>query len=88
MPESKFDKRYSFDKPGNYRIRIQGILDKSWSGRLGGLRVTACDSDKKEGPVTELCGKMRDQAELSGVLNTLYELHLTLISVEMLENGY
>jgi hypothetical protein len=27
---------------------------------------------------------MRDQAELSGLLNTLYELHLTLLSVEYL----
>jgi hypothetical protein len=29
---------------------------------------------------------MRDQAELSEVLNTLYELHLTLLSVKFL-NG-
>ena len=28
---------------------------------------------------------MRDQAELAGVLNTLYELHMTLLSVEYLD---
>ena len=30
-------------------------------------------------------GQLRDQAELAGVLNTLYELHLVLLSVECLE---
>jgi len=29
---------------------------------------------------------VRDQAELAGLLNSLYELHLTLLSVEM-QNG-
>jgi hypothetical protein len=28
---------------------------------------------------------MRDQADLAGVLNTLYELHLPLLSVEYLD---
>ena len=37
-------------------------------------------------PVATLVGLMRDQAELAGVLNTLYELHLSLLSVEYL-NG-
>jgi hypothetical protein len=36
--------------------------------------------------VATLVGLMRDQAELAGVLNTLYELHLPLLSVEYL-NG-
>jgi hypothetical protein len=31
-----------------------------------------------------LVGHLREQAELAGVLNTLYELHLTLLSVEIL----
>jgi hypothetical protein len=34
--------------------------------------------------VTTLVGTVVDQAALSGVLNTLYELHLTLLSVEFL----
>jgi hypothetical protein len=86
MPISKFGKRYLFDKPGNYRIRVQGILNESWSDRLGGLRISACSLKDQEGPVTELFGKVRDQAALAGLLNSLYELHLTLLSVEYL-NG-
>jgi hypothetical protein len=31
-----------------------------------------------------LTGRVRDQAELSGVLNTLYELHLPILSVKIL----
>jgi hypothetical protein len=30
-------------------------------------------------------GNLRDQAALAGVLNTLYELHLTILSVKRLE---
>jgi hypothetical protein len=86
MPTPQGRKRFAFDRPGNYRIRVQGFLDESWSERLGGLRISACSLKDQEGPVTELVGQVRDQAKLAGVLNSLYELHLTLLSVEYL-NG-
>ena len=86
MPHTEGRKRFVFDRPGNYRIRVLGLLDESWSDRLGGLRITACSLKDQEGPVTELVGQVRDQAKLAGVLNSLYELHLTLLSVEHL-NG-
>jgi len=84
MPKSQSIKSFSFDRQGNYRIRVRGFLDESWSERLGGMRITT-DSRRDKGSVTSLVGAMRDQAELSGVLNTLYELHLTLLSVERLD---
>ena len=34
--------------------------------------------------VTTLVGRVRDQAELTGVLNSLYEMHLPILSVENL----
>jgi hypothetical protein len=39
--------------------------------------------------VTTLTGRLKDQAELSGVLNGLYELHLPILSVKILteDNG-
>jgi len=61
------------------------MLDESRSERLCGLRITKFSLKDQEGQVTELFGKARDQAELAGVLNTLYELHLTLLSVEYLD---
>jgi hypothetical protein len=60
-------------------------LDESWSDRLGGLSITQ-NKVRDQKQVTTLVGQVCDQAELSGVLETLYESHLTLLSVEMLES--
>ena len=79
MPKSENKKSFTFDRPGIYRIRVQGFLDESWSERLGGMSITTrYRGDPKQ--VTTLVGIMVDQAALAGVLNTLYELHLTLLS--------
>lgn len=86
MPQPEYRKSFPFDRPANYRICVLGSLDERWSERLGGLRITT-SSLKDQGSITALVGQIRDQAELSGVLNTLYELHLTLLSVEILEDG-
>jgi hypothetical protein len=85
MPKEKSKKSFAFNRPGEYRIRVLGFLDERWSERLGGLRITT-SSLKDQELVTVLVGQMRDQAELSGVLNTLYEYHLTLLSVEKLKD--
>jgi len=83
MLPSESEKRYSFDRPGNYRIRVEGFLDKKWSARLGGLRITTSKAGDQKS-VTVLEGQVRDQSELTGVLNALYQRHLTLLSVEHL----
>jgi hypothetical protein len=87
MSKVKDRKSFPFSSSGNYRIRVLGSLDKRWAEKLGGLRIAPCSLKNSEGPVTELVGKVRDQAELSGVLNTIYEFHLTLLAVEVLEGG-
>ena len=87
MIQSDNRKSFLFHKPGNYRIQVIGCLDESWSGTLCNFRITACTNKDHYGSVTELFGKVRDQAELAGLLNNLYELHLTLLSVEYLEKG-
>ena len=69
--------------PATYRIKVQGQLDQSWSDRLAGMAITA-SIQGDEPPVTVLEGWLPDQAALAGVLNTLYELHLPLLSVEIL----
>ena len=71
-------------KSGKYRIRVNGRLDERWSDRLAGMRIsTRQGSDQNT--ETILDGRMRDQAELAGVLNSLYELHLPILSVEFLD---
>ena len=81
--QSEYEKSYAFDRLGNYRIRVEGFVDKKWSERLGGMRITTSKIGNRKS-VTVLEGQVRDQAELAGVLRTLYQLHLTLLSVECL----
>ena len=50
------------------------------------MTITEC-SPKAEQSVTTLLGELADQAALAGVLNTLYELHLPVLSVERLPAG-
>ena len=72
------------ETPSTYRIRVQGRVDSSWADRLGGMTVTE-DSSNDQAAVTILEGHLPDQAALSGVLNTLYEMHLPLLSVDNLD---
>ena len=72
------------ETPSNYRIRVQGRVDNRWVDRLGGMTVTA-EAYDDQAAVTILEGHLPDQAALSGVLNTLYEMHLPLLSVDNLD---
>ena len=72
-----------FGQPAIYQISVIGNLDKSWSSRLASMQISL---DKRSDEENEylLIGKLNDQAELNGILNTIYELHLTLTSVKIL----
>lgn len=69
--------------PAIYRIRVRGKLDPGWSDRLEGLRI---DNLTNESGITEsvLEGRLDDQSAFSGVLSTLYDLHLPVMSVDCL----
>ena len=73
-----------FDLPTTYRIIIQGRIDPTWSDRLEGMTIKPATVEEAP-PVTTLEGELIDQAALAGVLNMLYELHLSVISVKRLE---
>ena len=74
----------SFDLPANYQISVEGKIDPSWSDRLDGMKITLVIRDEGP-PVTTLEGELSDQAALAGVLNSIYELHLLVLSVKRLE---
>ncbi len=61
---------------GFFEIHVKGHLDKSWSDWLEGLEVKLLDNGEMI-----LSGHILDQAALMGVLNKLYGLNLTLLSV-------
>ena len=75
--------RSGFDRPATYRIDVQGRIPPRWCDRLEGMAITECSAEA-EPPVTTLVGELADQVALAGVLNTLVELHLSVVSVERL----
>ena len=70
----------TFDCPATYQITVQGKIDPTSVELMGGMTVcrTALEASHT---VTTLEGELCDQAALAGVLNTLYELHLPVLSV-------
>lgn len=80
MKESIPKTRLRIECPARYQILLQGRLDERWRNRLGGLNITAVIGPTGL-PMTHLSGEVLDQAALFGVLNTLYNLQLPLISV-------
>jgi hypothetical protein len=62
-----------------YIIVVQGALEGAWSERLGGMAITVHDTS--DGPRTTLAGMLTDQSALQGVLKTLYDLGLPVLSV-------
>ena len=85
MSNSRRRKKVQFEKLGKYRIEVDGHLDESWSDRLVGMRITPASTPMNGTKTTNLIGNLRDQTQLSGVLNALYELHLSILLVECLE---
>lgn len=69
-----------------YRIRVMGRLSPSYSNRIESMNITefSTDSDQIQ---TILVGRLTDQTALYGVLSTLYEFRLPIVSVELLERG-
>ena len=61
---------------GFFEIHVKGHLDDSWSDWLEGMEVTLLENGEMI-----LSGHIRDQAALMGILNKLYGLNLTLLSV-------
>ena len=84
MTDTNHRDRVKFEGPATYQIVVRGFLDEKLSDRLGGMRITS-ESRGDEKPVTTLGGRLLDQAQLSGVLNALYEMHLPILSVEILD---
>jgi len=68
------------DGPVTYQIQVRGRLDKGWSDWFRELTV-AFERAQDGSPITTLAGPVADQAALRGILNRLWDLNLTLLSV-------
>jgi hypothetical protein len=66
--------------PMTYQIQVEGKLDEGWSEWFKDMAVTferGCDG----WVITTLTGPVADQAALRGILNRIWDLHLTVLSV-------
>ena len=81
---TKYNKReINFKDPAIYRIVIQGSIDPQWSDPHWGLQVNI--SKSKDGKsITSMVGRINDQSALAGILSMLYDMQMTVISVNML----
>ena len=70
-----------FSTPATYIIQVEGLLDEVWAERLAGMKLRTIKR-KNLPPLTTLKGRLTDQAELLGVLNSLYNLRVTLKHVK------
>jgi len=65
-----------------YQIKVQGRLNEEWAAWLNGMNVIL---ENEEPPVTKITGAVVDQAKLRGIINKLWDLNLTLISINRVE---
>lgn len=79
----RVDKRHELDERTVYQIKVRGNLDDRWSDWFSGLTVQPAD-EGEDCPVTALSGLI-DQAALRGILNRIWDLNLTLVSVVSIE---
>lgn len=67
-----------------YQIKVQGRLEGNWDEWLNGM-VTSYEEGSGQEPVTVFTGPVPDQAALRGIVNKLWNLNLTLLSINRLE---
>ncbi|MFN8594942.1 MAG: hypothetical protein U0559_01975 [Anaerolineae bacterium] len=67
------------DSPDIYEIRLKGHLEARWADRFGDMTIVLTENGE-----TLLVGPVLDQAALHGLLKTVRDLGLPLISVKRL----
>ena len=73
-------------EPSTYQIEVQGKVDRSWSQWFEGMGISfgrAADG----APITTLTGVVADQAALRGILTRIWDLNLTVVALNRIEQG-
>ena len=74
-----------FQDSGIYRIVIQGGISQRWVNQFAEY-IIAQEKVGEDNFKTILKMKIMDQSHLSGILNSLYDMHLTIIEIKMIES--
>jgi hypothetical protein len=75
--------RLTLTTPAAYLIRLRGRVDQNWTDCFNNFLVVVSVSPGRA-PETTLRGRVRDQAELLGMLHCLYSSGTMLVLVECL----
>ena len=70
------------NEAARYEIRVRGHLAARWAARFEGMTLTAQDDG-----TTVMSGLIADQSALHGVIRTLGDLGVPLISVHLIERS-
>jgi hypothetical protein len=73
------------NRPARYRIVVGKQLSPAWQDRLGGMEIKPFSGQSPAQEITQLEGVIKDQAQLTGILNTLYDYGVPLLSMQILE---
>lgn len=68
--------------PTSYRLRVDGHLEEHWSPWLADLTLT-----REVDGTTTLTGEIADQAQLHGLLARIRDLGVTLLAVQVDDDG-
>lgn len=72
------------EKHTHYQIRVEGRLQEDWTDWLNGNTVRIVEDQDADGETVILL-KVLDQAALRGIVTKLWDLNLTVISMNILE---
>lgn len=64
-----------------YHIKIKGYLKENWAKWLNGMVISIKNQNREK--ITTITVSIPDQAALRGIMNKLWDLNLTLISVSL-----
>ena len=76
-----------FSEPATYQIKVQGEVRSEWADRLKGMQIIQDSDQETSSTISVLTGRISDQSALTGILNTLYEMHKVVLSVKLLEEN-
>jgi hypothetical protein len=80
---SAFSGRLKLSDPAHYRLCVQGRIAQAWGKDFTNM-VMSYEEPAGLYPTTTLEGRVLDQAALIGLINQLYGLGLSLVSVQAL----
>lgn len=73
--------RNEYHSSQQYEIKVASHLDKNWSTSLDCTSIICEYAEDNKVPVTTLTCFLTDQTALRGLLNKLFDLNLTILSI-------